>query len=256
YINRVLIYNLTSVLQLQSEHFDTVINLEKVPGLCALSDQVTAWRRYGFRFDVKTGEAEAYDGTQNAFSLVQDHKKKKNHNKCWQEYLFEMVDAKWNGEEYLFGYEPRGKEIFDVGFNFKVGNKWPTKAWPTENWEKLETLLSGNYTVSRQQGLDDMEDYFEWIHSCKLLVTNDSLGLHLALAMKKRVLAFFGPTNPKETHLYERGVFLVPESTGEACEYLPCYSPKCLREDGLCIASIRPETAYEKICELMEAFRG
>ena len=68
YIDRVLIYDLTSVLQLQSEHFDTVINLEKVPGLCALADGITAWRRYGFRFDVKTGEAEAYDGTQSTLA--------------------------------------------------------------------------------------------------------------------------------------------------------------------------------------------
>ena len=32
YIDRILVYNLTSVLQLQSEHFDVLINLEKVPG--------------------------------------------------------------------------------------------------------------------------------------------------------------------------------------------------------------------------------
>src|SRR5580698_3150439 len=61
HIDRILIYNLTSVLQLQKEHFDTVINLEKVPGLCALADSVNAWRRYGFRLDVNSGEAEAYD---------------------------------------------------------------------------------------------------------------------------------------------------------------------------------------------------
>ena len=45
YIDRILIYNLTSVLQLQRERFDTVINFEKVPGLCALADSVNAWRR-------------------------------------------------------------------------------------------------------------------------------------------------------------------------------------------------------------------
>ena len=34
YVHRILSYDLSSVLQLQSERFDTVINLEKVPGLC------------------------------------------------------------------------------------------------------------------------------------------------------------------------------------------------------------------------------
>src|SRR5688500_11299562 len=51
YIHRILFYDLSSVLQLQSERFDTVINFEKVPGVCALADSVRAWRRYGFRFD-------------------------------------------------------------------------------------------------------------------------------------------------------------------------------------------------------------
>ena len=51
YIHRIIFYDLTSVLQLQSERFDTLINLEKVPGLCAFSDSLKAWRRYGFRFD-------------------------------------------------------------------------------------------------------------------------------------------------------------------------------------------------------------
>ena len=57
FIHRILPYDLTSVLQLRLERFDTVINLEKVPGLCAFSDTVNAWRRYGFRFDPEHGVA-------------------------------------------------------------------------------------------------------------------------------------------------------------------------------------------------------
>src|SRR5512145_2420575 len=72
FINRILIFDLASVLQLQKERFDTVINLEKVPGVCALADSVSAWRRYGFRFDEQRGEAEAYDGCEKVFSLCKD----------------------------------------------------------------------------------------------------------------------------------------------------------------------------------------
>ncbi|MCP4220902.1 MAG: glycosyltransferase family 9 protein [bacterium] len=251
HIDRVLIYNLTSVLQLQSEHFDTVINMEKVPGLCALSDQVTAWRRYGFRFDVKTGEAEAYDGSFNAISIVHDTDKKKNHNKEWQEYLFEMVGAKWDGDEYVFGFQPREEERFDVGFNHKVGNKWPTKAWSMDNWKELESRLAErNISVSWQQGLDNMEDYFQWIHNCRLLVTNDSFGLHLAIAMKKKMVALFGPTNPSETYLYGRGVWLTPDTV--ECPFQPCTSPVCKHEDTLCISHITPEEVFRQVFALLE----
>src|SRR3989338_1002667 len=184
YINRILIYNLTSVLQLKLEHFDVVINLEKVPGICALADQIVGWRRYGFRFDVKTGEAEACEGTETALSVCQDGEKKKAHNKYWQEHLFEMVGSKWKGEEYLFGYKSKSKVQYDIGLNYQVGNKWPTKAWPLGYWKEFEKLIAGEYSISWQEGLDDMEKYFDWIHSCRAIVTNDSFGLHLAIAMK------------------------------------------------------------------------
>ena len=39
YINRLLPYDFTTALQLENEEFDTIINLEKIPGICALSDK-------------------------------------------------------------------------------------------------------------------------------------------------------------------------------------------------------------------------
>ncbi len=232
YVDRVLIYDLTAVLQLQSEHFDTVINLEKVPGLCALADQITAWRRYGFRFDVKAGEAEAYDGTQNALLVCHDQNKKRQCQQYWQEHLFEMVGAKWDGEEYVFGYEPAGEEEYDVGLNYQVGNKWPSKCWAMEKWERLDQELQKEFSVSWQQGLDDMEQYFEWINSCRVLVTNDSLGMHLAIGMKKRVVAIFTSTTRHETHLYGRGVIVVAGDC--TCPHVPCHQPACCEAVRTC----------------------
>lgn len=247
YIDRVLIYDLTSALQLQLEHFDTVINFEKVPGLCALADRVTAWRRYGFRLDVKTGEAQAYEGTQNALSVCYDERKKKEDNRYWPEHLFEMVGAKWQGEEYVFGYNPKGKEEFDVGFNYQVGNKWPSKAWSMHNWKKLEELLKEDYSVSWQQGLDDMEEYFEWINNCRLVVTNDSFGLHLAIALKKRIVAIFGSTSAKETYLYELGSAVISEDC--ACPDIPCCLPECKYDQKLCDAAV--EDVYSRIHRIL-----
>ncbi|MDO8488607.1 MAG: glycosyltransferase family 9 protein, partial [Candidatus Omnitrophota bacterium] len=141
YIDRILIYNLSSVLQLQAEHFDTVINLEKVPGLCALADSINAWRRFGFRFDVATGEAEAYDRSHMVLEVCRSIEKKRNHHAYWQEGLFEMVGAQWKDENYVLGYKPKTKEKYDIGFNYQVGNKWPLKGWPMSYWKKLEKLL-------------------------------------------------------------------------------------------------------------------
>ncbi|MBN1817482.1 MAG: glycosyltransferase family 9 protein [Sedimentisphaerales bacterium] len=249
YIDRILIYDLTSVLQLQAEHFDTVINLEKVPGLCALADQVTAWRRYGFRFDVKTGQAEAYDGTERTLSICTNETHKKSQKRFWQEYLYEMVGAVWQGEEYILGYEPAEGEKYDVGFNYKVGNKWPSKAWSMENWRRLEDRLTPDYTVSWQEGLDNMEKYFEWINRCRVLVTNDSFGLHLALAVNKRVVALFSSTHWKETCFYGLGRALMKIDCG--CPYQPCHVPQCRLGDKKCDVDV--DEVYAEVCAQLQA---
>lgn len=248
YIDRILIYDLTSVLQLQSEHFDTVINLEKVPGLCALADRVTAWRRYGFRFDVKKGEAEAYEGTQNALSMCHDEDKKKKGRRYWQEHLFEMVGATWRNQEYVFGYQPKATEKYDVGFNYQVGNKWPSKVWSMNNWKRLENLLAKDRSVSWQEGLDNMEKYFEWISSCRVIVTNDSFGLHLAIALQKRIVAIFGSTSANETYLYGLGSIVGPQAG--ACQYAPCHSPQCSYDKRLC--DVCCEEVYAEICQILD----
>ncbi|EKD26356.1 MAG: ADP-heptose-LPS-heptosyl transferase II [uncultured bacterium] len=250
YINRILRYDLSSVLQLQSEHFDTVINLEKVPGLCALTDKITAWRRYGFRFDSKTGEAESYDGSHVVLEMCKNIEKKKNITVCWQEGLFEMVGAKWNEQEYILGYKPKTKQNYNIGFNYQVGNKWPLKAWPEKNWKELEKLINGKYSISWQQGLNNMEEYFDWINSCELIVTNDSFGMHIAIALKKKIIALFGPTNHRENYLYNLGIALYPNNDF-SCEKFPCRDFNCVKFDDTCMRLIAPNKVFEEIQNLI-----
>jgi len=253
YIDRILIYNLTSVLQLQAEQFDTVINLEKVPGLCALADSIKAWRRYGFRFDDKSGEAEAYDGTHVVLDICRNIEKKKHRKAYWQEGLFEMVGVEWKDEEYVFGYKPKSKEKYDIGFNYQVGNKWPLKAWPLRYWQELEFLVKNKNTISWQQGLENMEEYFEWINSCRLIITNDSLGMHVAIALKKKLIVLFGPTNHRENYLYDLGAYFYPEKF--SCDEFPCNVNKCIHFEDNCLSLIKPELVAKEI-ERMAAKRS
>ena len=248
YIARILIYDLTSVLQLQREKFDTVINLEKVPGICALADSITAWRRYGFRFDEIKGEAQAYDRCEYIFDLCRDAERKRAHKGSWQQALLEVIGAKWDNQEYIVGYKPRTTEIYDVGMNWAVGSKWPNKAWPVQHWERLKKLMDGQYTYSMQEGLDSLHKYMDWINSCRLLVTNDSLGLHIALALRKKVVVLYGPTNPNETYFYGRGEVLYPSASYEC---IPCLAPVCTQEIT-CMETIDPAEVKLKIDRLFQ----
>lgn len=247
YIHKILSYDITSVLQLQSERFDTVINLEKVPGLCALADSLKAWRRYGFRFDPENGVALAYDGTQHVLEICMDTDYKKKTKKYWEEILFEMVGVKWQGEGCILGYKPKSPIMYDIGFNYDVGKKWPNKAWPMEYWKELEKLIGNKYTISWQQGLKDIEEYFEWINSCQVIVTNDSFGLHIAYALNKRVIALYGPTLASEVYIPNGIKLLSP--VNYSC--IPCLSPKCIQSKS-CMNYIEPKMVYDAIENILK----
>lgn len=250
YIERILPFDLLSVLQLQRERFDTVINLEKVPGVCALADSISAWRRYGFRFDELHGVAEAYDGCEKVVSLCKNGDLKRTYQGSWQESLLQIVGAEWTGQEYILGYRPKSDESFDVGLNWAVGSKWPNKAWPRDNWSELASSLTAEgVSVSWQQGMENLYEYMEWINSCRLLVTNDSLGLHIAIALKKKVVVLYGPTNPNETYFYGKGEVIYP---GEALPCIPCLEPRC-RHERSCMESILPTTVKDAVHRLMTA---
>lgn len=248
WIKRILIFNLESVLQLQRERFDTVINLEKGPGICAFSDSINAWRRFGFRFDEEHGKAQAYDGAEKVLSLCFDLEQKKGNLKFWQEALASMIDKKWNEkEEYILGYKPASGVKYDIGFNWVAGSKWTNKTWPKKHWKKLEGLLKNKYTISWQKGLENLYQYMDWINSCRLIVTNDSLGMHLAIALKKKIVALFGPTSSGEVCLYSRGVKLLPK---DAYSCVPCLAPKCIQKIH-CMEFIRPQEVKNAVVKLL-----
>jgi heptosyltransferase-2 len=243
YITRLLTFDLLSVLQLQAERFDKVINLEKVPGICSLVDKVNAWSKYGFRFDEETGMAEAYERAHEALAVATFEDAKQLNNKCWSEVLYEVLGAKWKGENYILGYKPKSHVAYDLGFNVHVGRMIPQKAWPMEHWKKLEKLVAGRYTFTYQQHLDDLVGYMDWIHSCRTLITGDTLGLYLGAAMGKKVLGLFGPTSATEQSPQENlRIIQSPAAPGSTAGFDTSPAP-----DDSSMRAISPENVFEAI---------
>lgn len=246
-IARIMPYDLTTVLQLQAERFDTIVNLEKVAGICAFADSLSGWRRYGFRFDPETGSAKAYDGSQHVLEMCLNQSDKLANTRYWEDILFDMVGSKWNGEVPELGYKPSSEVRFDIGFNNHVGEKWPIKAWPAGYWEELERLINARFTVSWQKGLDSLEEYIEWINSCRMIVTNDSLGLHIAHTLGKKIVALFGPTLSNEVYV-KNGVKLLPDGRFDC---LPCLSTVCVKKEP-CMHHISPASVMTAVERLLE----
>ena len=65
------------------------------------------------------------------------------------------------------------------------------------------------------------------VNLCNVLVTSDSLALHIGIALKKGIVAFFYPTPSQEIELYSRGIKIIGKGK-DYCSYkIKCdYPPK------------------------------
>lgn len=115
-----------------------------------------------------------------------------------------------------------------VGFIAGSENN-PEKRWPVEHWRALLEQLPADLPVvlfgtandqpitraiaagyearvTDLAGRTTLPDYCTRLAACRLLVTNDTGGMHLANALGVPLIALFGPTNPRRT----RPVFSAP----------------------------------------------
>jgi heptosyltransferase II len=246
YISTVWSYNPSVLDALRLISYDTVINFEKMPDICRFAASLNTKHFYGFLYNGSGYEMRAQDRNNSPGKLVElsmDLSKKKQNKDHWQKILCDAIERKWNGQRYILGYQPKSLVSCDVGFNWATSSKWMNKSWPMSHWKKLEQLLSAKYTVTWQRGLNSLYEYIDWINSCRLVVTSDSLGLHICLALNKNVVALFGPTSVAEIYLYDSGIALSPDSSYKC---IPCLKPVCGKQKQ-CMAFISPERVYENI---------
>ncbi|ACM19033.1 ADP-heptose--lipopolysaccharide heptosyltransferase [Geotalea daltonii FRC-32] len=249
YIDRLLIWDNFVPFQLMKEKFDVLINLEKIPGVCALTDMIDAWVKYGFRFETISGSYHAYEKGLDFISYIEG-KHSGNDKRFWQQVLIEMLGVQWKGQEYVIGYVPNTEETFDVGLNFEVGAKWPVKGMPMAKWQQLEKLLVRHgYTVSWQEGRKNLFEYMNWINSCRLIISNDSLGMHLAFGFHKKVIGLFGPTDPSEVYFYTGGKLL---RSSCRCSAMPCFDVRC-RSGKECMAHFQTRNIAAAAAEILGA---
>lgn len=225
-IDRIFIWDEFIPFQLMREKFDVLINLEKISGVCALSDMIDAWTKYGFRFDSINGTYHGYERGMTFVDYIRGKRTNRKSRDCWQKILIEMLGVRWKGQEYIIGYKPKKKIKYDVGLNYRIGAKWPNKEMPMEHWRELEKrLVATGYSVSWQQGATDLYEYIDWISSCKIIISHDSLGIHIAFALNKKIIGLFGPFDPKEIFNYGTLTSVQPD---RKCKAMPCGRTRCI----------------------------
>jgi heptosyltransferase-2 len=238
----LLIFGTNTLGQLKDREFDVLINLEKDIGICTFLNQINAKKKYGFYFnDTIHNIATRRKYTQYLLAGQENHKSIK---KNALEILYETVGEVWRGQGLILGCKPVKNERYDIGFNYAVGSKWPTKAWPEDHWKSLENLLGKSYKITWQQGHKSLSKYIDWINNCRVIVTSDSLGQAIAQALGKKVVTLYGPTN----YVRMQGipeVTVLPSTL--KCPHMPCFLPVC-KFDKFCMDYISPERVAQ-ICK-------
>lgn len=150
-----------------------------------------------------------------------------------------------------------------IGFNTGAGGRWKDKKLSVEQTVLLIDML----TTSTQArfllfgGLDERErnceilekvkaplidtgcnnsliQFATLLNLCDVVVTSDSLAMHIALALGKKVVAFFYPTSAAEIEIYGGGKKIIAEgksycSYESVCTYPPIWDIRRIANSAL-----------------------
>lgn len=232
-------------LRLPYREYEIVVNLEKDPRMCRALDAVPAEIRYGYGLSGDGSVVMSSDAPE-VQAMIHDPSFKKHQGRSWSELLYRILGRDYDGAPYVV-QAPSRPPRWDVGLNHLVGSKFPLKAWPKGHWEQLAEGLSEHASVCWQQSANDLNGYIDWISSCRVIVTNDSLGLHLAMALGRGVVAMFGPTVATEVDQMPHMVKLLPEVDWDC---VPCLSDTCTHEHT-CMAHVSPRRVQQAVLDVL-----
>ncbi|MDK2973127.1 MAG: hypothetical protein PWP23_2882 [Candidatus Sumerlaeota bacterium] len=169
---------------------------------------------------------------------------------------------------------PAGKPV--IGLNTGCGPVFETKQWTAEGYTELARRLARDhgfavllYGGPREApmhaalldalgplagngvwdtGTDNsLETFFALVDRVDVLVSADTLAMHVAIALRKKVVAFFGPTCEQEVDLFGRGERIV---TDYKCS--PCYLKRCDVRPS-CMQALTAETVEAAVVRVLRA---
>lgn len=261
-IDHVYNFDASSLLILQQMKFDYVMNVDKSQQSCALLNSTNAQRKLGFGLNENGKIIPVNEGANYNYKLgMDDHFKFKINQRTGQDYLAETFELDFKRDEYILELTQDEKDFIEkykkkvgirkkdklIGFNTGCSELYPNKKMTVEQHIYLiRKLLKKKYKIILLGGPEDTtrnkEIYSHFngkiINSptteglrrgiCyesipDIIVTGDSLGMHIAIGLKKYVIVWFGVSCWTEIDLYERGVKLFQEDL--FCS--PCWKKQC-----------------------------
>ncbi len=274
-IDRLLPFDAESICHLELEQFELCLSLDKEPGPTALAQRVKAPDRRGIGISAFGTPLPLNEAAVHYFTLgLDDRLKFYRNDRSYQSLLYAAVGLTYHGESYQLYPGPSerrraaarlrelgaGEHDVIIGLNTGAGRVFANKNWSERQYITLAqrlaarsdvrvALLGGPDERARNQriaaacpgvlnsGSDHDELLFTAIvERCRVVVTGDTLAMHIAIACGVPCVALFGPTCAQEIDLYGRGEKIV---TSVPCS--PCYRRECDRSPS-CMDVIEVDT--------------
>lgn len=287
YLEQVFAYSFESLSILTAMEFDIVLSCDKSQRSAALAGRINGREKRGFGLDVN-GKIYPYnDGAFYNFRLgMDDELKFKKNTLLGQQYLADTFEIPYTRDGYVFNFSSSERKFIEerrtvwqllkgntIGFNTGCSNLFPNKKMTVpQHIHLIERLLSEtNYTILLLGGPEDTERNAEigkpfqsrvintpstdgvrrgacYMDLADLVITGDSFGMHLAIALRKQVIAWFGLSCWTEIDLYDRGVKIFPEHLDCA----PCWKKEC-PYNLECRDSLNPDLIISHAKKIMKA---
>lgn len=258
---------------IENTSFDVVYCLDKDYHACALASRVDSKERYGYVWNNgRPGPANELARHKFVTGLFDDISQEVR--KSYPQELLELCGFEWHGQEYILDAPApasvtipeschKGGKGPVIGLNTGCGDRWRAREWPLQHWQSLITglheggyrvlLLGGpaeherNTILARETGAIyfgtfPLKEFISVMNLCDVVVTQVTMALHIALALRKRVVLFNNIFNPYEFELYGRGVLIQPEK--------PCicyFKQECVNPEYSCMDHLQPSTVLAEV---------
>ncbi len=260
-IDRILTSSGDDLLQLEALEFDIAIVIDKSLTAAGLLKRTRADFVYGFQANLRTGAIlPATEAASELWEIgLSDHKKFNLNQKPETQLIHEACElGPWRRDEYLLNLTDREQlEVSTrrkdwsrpgqlvIGINTGCSGVIPYKKLSINKHRELiakldeafdcrVVLLGGKEDEVRNQRIAHgmkcvqsstgagLRDGILSVAACDVVISGDSLGMHMAIALKKWTVAWFGPTVASEIDLYGRGEAVLSDA---ACG--PCWKRSC-----------------------------
>lgn len=247
-------------VNLAIEEFDVVINLDPSPVSSALASFAKGKEKFGFGLNAKGKVYPLNKEAEEWFIMGSFDTEKKKNKKTYQQIIHEICRLPYIKSEIVLSLNKKDidfknefirknkleNEKLIIGINAGASERWQFKKWRLEGYKELIKKITDKYdckillyggkeeteinnelkkissNIIDTGSSNSLREFIALMDIPNILITGDTLALHVAEALRKKVICLFGPTSYNEIEDYGRITKIYPEM-----ECLVCYKNKC-----------------------------